>query len=71
MGDLIAGITVGIVHVPQGIAYAILTGVEPIYGLYTSFFGVLFYMIFGTSKHISIGWFLISLKIILKTVKKQ
>jgi hypothetical protein len=47
LGDAMAGITVGIVHVPQGIAYAILTGVEPVYGLYTSFFSVLFYMIFG------------------------
>ncbi|MFH4980166.1 hypothetical protein AB6A40_006875 [Gnathostoma spinigerum] len=54
-GDLLAGITVGIMHVPQGIAYAILTGVDPVYGLYSSFFPIFFYMIFGTSKHVSVG----------------
>uniref|UniRef100_A0A914QV85 SLC26A/SulP transporter domain-containing protein n=1 Tax=Panagrolaimus davidi TaxID=227884 RepID=A0A914QV85_9BILA len=59
LGDISAGITVGIVHVPQSIAYAILTGVDPVYGLYTSFFGVILYMIFGTSKYVSIGSFAI------------
>ncbi|CAD5225089.1 unnamed protein product [Bursaphelenchus okinawaensis] len=57
MGDLMAGITVGIVHVPQGIAYAILANVPPVQGLYTAFFGVLFYSFFGTSKHVSVGSF--------------
>ena len=32
-GDLIAGITVGIILIPQGIAYAIIAGLPPIYGL--------------------------------------
>uniref|UniRef100_A0A914C1B4 SLC26A/SulP transporter domain-containing protein n=1 Tax=Acrobeloides nanus TaxID=290746 RepID=A0A914C1B4_9BILA len=40
-----------------GIAYAILAGVEPVYGLYTCLFAVLLYMIFGTSKYVSIGSF--------------
>ncbi|KAH7730560.1 SULP-4 protein [Aphelenchoides avenae] len=59
VGDMMAGLTVGVVHVPQGIAYAILTGIDPVYGLYTSFFGVLLYMIFGTSRYVSIGSFAI------------
>lgn len=54
-----AGVTVGIVHVPQGIAYAILANVPAVYGLYTSFFGVLFYSFFGTSKHVSVGKWLL------------
>uniref|UniRef100_A0A7E4UYM6 STAS domain-containing protein n=1 Tax=Panagrellus redivivus TaxID=6233 RepID=A0A7E4UYM6_PANRE len=59
IGDVMAGLTVGVVHVPQGIAYAILTGVDPVYGLYTAFFGVILYMIFGTSHYVSVGSFAI------------
>uniref|UniRef100_A0A8C1GWH7 Solute carrier family 26 member 10-like n=1 Tax=Cyprinus carpio TaxID=7962 RepID=A0A8C1GWH7_CYPCA len=35
LGDIIAGLTVGIVHIPQGMAFALLTSVAPVYGLYT------------------------------------
>ncbi|KAJ5788682.1 sulfate anion transporter [Penicillium paradoxum] len=54
-GDLIAGITVGAVVVPQGMAYAALAGLEVQYGLYSSFMGVLIYWFFATSKDITIG----------------
>uniref|UniRef100_A0A915C3V9 STAS domain-containing protein n=1 Tax=Parascaris univalens TaxID=6257 RepID=A0A915C3V9_PARUN len=55
--DIIGGFTTGVMHVPQGIAYSVLSGVAPVYGLYSSFFPALFYMIFGTSRHTSIGSF--------------
>lgn len=55
LGDAIAGLTVGIVHVPQGIAYAVLAGVPAVFGLYTALFGVLLYAFFGTSRHVSVG----------------
>ncbi|KAJ5624633.1 sulfate permease [Penicillium lagena] len=54
-GDLIAGITVGAVVVPQGMAYAILADLPPQFGLYSSFMGVLLYWFFATSKDITIG----------------
>uniref|UniRef100_A0A914VC92 STAS domain-containing protein n=1 Tax=Plectus sambesii TaxID=2011161 RepID=A0A914VC92_9BILA len=57
VGDVSGGLTVGIMHVPQGIAYAVLTGVDPVYGLYASFFPALVYMFFGTSRHVSVGSF--------------
>ncbi|TVY37426.1 Sulfate permease [Lachnellula occidentalis] len=54
-GDLVAGITIGAVVVPQGMAYASLAGLPVQYGLYTSFMGVLIYWFFATSKDITIG----------------
>lgn len=55
IGDLVAGITVGAVVVPQSMAYAKLAELPPEYGLYSSFMGVLIYWFFATSKDITIG----------------
>ena len=54
-GDVVAGITIGCIVVPQGMAYALLAKLDPQFGLYSSFMGVMTYWIFGTSKDISIG----------------
>jgi MFS superfamily sulfate permease-like transporter len=51
----LAGITIGAVVVPQGMAYAKLANLPVQYGLYSSFMGVLIYWFFATSKDITIG----------------
>ena len=55
LGDAVAGLTIGMVVVPQAMAYALLAQLPPAYGLYTSFTGAVLYWLFGTSKDIVIG----------------
>ncbi len=54
-GDLFAGLTVGVILIPQGIAYAIIAGLPPIYGLYTALVPQIMYTIFGTSRQLATG----------------
>jgi len=58
--DLVSGITVGIVHIPQGLGYSLLAGLQPVYGIYSSFFPVIMYTLMATSKHLSIGTFAVT-----------
>ena len=55
LGDGIAGVTVGLVVIPQAMAYAQLAGLSPDFGLYTSFVGAASYWLFGTPKDVVIG----------------
>ncbi|XP_071552877.1 sodium-independent sulfate anion transporter-like isoform X2 [Panulirus ornatus] len=54
-GDVMAGFTVGLTVIPQGIAYAEVAKLPANYGLYSAFMGCFVYMIFGSSKDITIG----------------
>ncbi|QXP63978.1 SulP family inorganic anion transporter [Polaribacter sp. HaHaR_3_91] len=54
-GDLLAGITVGIILIPQGIAYALIAGLPPIYGLYCALVPQVMYAVFGSSRQVAIG----------------
>jgi SulP family sulfate permease len=54
-GDAVAGITVAIILIPQGIAYALIAGLPPIYGLYCALVPQVIYAIFGSSRQVAIG----------------
>ncbi|XP_064092981.1 LOW QUALITY PROTEIN: prestin-like [Macrobrachium nipponense] len=68
LGDVIAGITVAIMHIPQGMAYSLLANLPPITGLYMAFFPVLMYVFLGTSGHISMGTYAIGSLMMSKVV---
>ena len=53
--DLIAGITVALVLVPQSMAYAQLAGLPPYYGLYASFLPGIIAALFGSSRQLATG----------------
>lgn len=53
--DFFAGITVGVMLIPQGIAYALIAGLPPIYGLYTAMIPQIVYAFLGTSRQLAIG----------------
>lgn len=53
--DLIAGLSVAVLLLPQAMAYAVLAGLPPVYGLYSSLIPPIMYAIFGTSRHLSVA----------------
>ncbi len=54
-GDLAAGLTVGVMLIPQGMAYAMIAGLPPIYGLYASTLPLIIYALLGTSRQLAVG----------------
>lgn len=53
--DAIAGLTVGVMLIPQGMAYAVIAGLPPIYGLYAALVPTLAYPIMASSRHLAMG----------------
>jgi len=54
-GDVMAGLTVGVLIMPQAIAYAQLAGLPPVQGLYSALVPMIIYFFFGTSRQLSVG----------------
>ncbi|XAR53313.1 hypothetical protein NMG60_11021832 [Bertholletia excelsa] len=53
--DLISGLTIASLAIPQGISYAKLANLPPIIGLYSSFVPPLIYSVLGSSRHLGVG----------------
>ena len=53
--DMVAALTVAIVVIPQSMAYAIIAGVNPVYGLYTAIVSTILAAVFGSSSHLIAG----------------
>ncbi|KAL0965715.1 hypothetical protein UPYG_G00284800 [Umbra pygmaea] len=70
-GDLMSGLIIGIILVPQAIAYCLLAGVDPLYGLYTSFFANIIYFFMGTSRHVSVGIFSLMSLMVGQVVERE
>jgi sulfate permease, SulP family len=54
-GDVVAGLTVRAVLVPEALAYASIAGVSPVVGLYAAPAALLLYAAFGSSRHLVTG----------------
>jgi len=53
--DLIAGLSIAVIVIPQGLAYAMIAGLPPIYGLYAALVPQFIHGIMGTSRHPAVG----------------
>ncbi len=53
--DLMAGLTGAVIVLPQGVAFAIIAGLPPVYGLYTAMVTAIIAALFGSSLHLVSG----------------
>ncbi len=54
-GDVVAGLTLGVILIPQAMAYGLLAGVPPVYGLYAAVVPLLVYTLLASTPHVSVG----------------
>uniref|UniRef100_A0A8C9MH85 Solute carrier family 26 member 7 n=1 Tax=Serinus canaria TaxID=9135 RepID=A0A8C9MH85_SERCA len=68
--DTISGMMLAIQQVTQGLAFAVLSSVHPVFGLYGSFFPVIIYAIFGMGRHVATGTFALTSLISANAVER-
>ncbi|NXQ58583.1 S26A2 protein, partial [Anthoscopus minutus] len=71
LGDVVSGLLVGIVAIPQSISYSLLANQDPIYGIYTNFFCNIIYAAAATSRHASVGSFGVLCLMVGQSVTRQ
>ncbi|ENN75939.1 hypothetical protein YQE_07474, partial [Dendroctonus ponderosae] len=69
VGDILAGVTVGLMVIPQALAYSGIAGLPPQYGLYGSFIGAIVYIFFGSCKDVPMGPTAISALLTFQSIK--
>ncbi|XP_072382689.1 prestin-like isoform X2 [Diabrotica undecimpunctata] len=60
LSDFISGVTMAVLHIPQGMGFAMLGNVPPVIGIYMGIFPVLIYFVLGTSRHVNQGTFAVT-----------
>jgi hypothetical protein len=55
LADVVAGLTVGVMVIPQSMSYAKLAGLPVQFGLYSSLVPIYAYAMFGSSRHLAVG----------------
>ncbi|NXH35372.1 S26A7 protein, partial [Myiagra hebetior] len=68
--DTVSGMMLAIQQVTQGLAFAVLSSVHPVFGLYGSFFPVIVYAIFGMGRHVATGTFALTSLISANAVER-
>nr|XP_009941812.1 PREDICTED: anion exchange transporter [Opisthocomus hoazin] len=68
--DAVSGMMLAIQQVTQGLAFAVLSSVHPVFGLYGSFFPVIVYAIFGMGRHVATGTFALTSLISANAVER-
>ena len=69
--DVISGLTMGLLHVPQGMAIALVGNLPPYIGIYTSFFAVVPYIMFGSNTHVTLQPSLVSALLLGESIKQD
>ncbi|XP_041268801.1 anion exchange transporter [Onychostruthus taczanowskii] len=68
--DTVSGMMLAIQQVTQGLAFAVLSSVHPVFGLYGSFFPAIIYAIFGMGRHVATGTFALTSLISANAVER-
>uniref|UniRef100_A0A670IET9 Solute carrier family 26 member 7 n=1 Tax=Podarcis muralis TaxID=64176 RepID=A0A670IET9_PODMU len=68
--DTISGMMLAVQQVTQGLAFAVLSSVHPVFGLYGSLFPVIIYAIFGMGRHVATGTFALTSLISANAVER-
>ncbi|XP_036119818.1 anion exchange transporter [Molossus molossus] len=68
--DTVSGMMLAIQQVTQGLAFAILSSVHPVFGLYGSFFPAIIYAVFGMGRHVATGTFALTSLISANAVER-